>query len=126
MSYMERLLVKWLLVSVISNTNGTIQDKVHLEHLFLLVVDHVLFLFVTEVAGFKSKSNIIEELAFLVLLRVEEESEVVEYVVKQIVDDNSTFDLSRKRIDELIVFLNLAEAIVCPEILEMLVDLPVK
>ena len=82
MSDMERLLVKWLLVSVISNTHGTIQDKVHLEHLFLFVIDHILFLFVTEVAGLKSESHIVEELAFLVLLGVEEESEVVEDVVK--------------------------------------------
>jgi len=41
-------------------------------------------------------------------LGVEEKSEVVEDVIKQVVNYNTSFDTSRERIYELIVFLHLA------------------
>ena len=74
----------------------------------------------------QTESHIVQELAVLVLLWVEEESEVVEYVIEQVVNNNTTLDLARKCINELIVFLDLAEPVVGPEVLEMLVDLAVE
>ena len=41
-------------------------------------------------------------------------------------DDYAAFDLPRQRINELVVFLDLAKAIIGPEVLEVLVDLAVK
>ena len=74
----------------------------------------------------KAEGNIIEELAIFVLLGIEEEAEVVEDVIKEVMDDYAAFDLSRQRVNELIVFLDLAEAIIGPEILEVLIDLAVE
>jgi len=40
--------------------------------------------------------------------------------------DYASLNLSRQRIDELIVLLNLAQSIVQPVVLKVLVDLPVE
>ena len=41
-------------------------------------------------------------------------------------DDYTALDLPRQRVNELIVLLDLAEAIIGPEVLEVLVDLAVE
>ena len=122
---LERLLVQRLLVRVVTYAYKSIEDEVHLEDFLLLVIDDVLLLFLAEVARLESEGHIVEELAVLVRLRIEEEAEVVEDVIKQVMDDYAAFDLSRQRINELVVFLDLTQAIICPEVLEVLVDLAV-
>lgn len=121
-----RLLLERLLVGVIPDTHGALQNEIHLKDLLFFVIDHILFLLVAKVARLQSECHIIKELAILVLLRVEEETEVVENVVEEVVHNDATLDLAGQRIDELIVFLDLAEAIVSPEVLEVLIDLAVK
>ena len=74
----------------------------------------------------KAESNIVEELAIFVLLWIEEKAEVVEDIIEEVMDDYTALDLPRQRINELIVILDLAEAIIGPEILEVLVDLAVE
>ena len=74
----------------------------------------------------KAESNIVEELAIFVLLWIEEKAEVVENIIEEVMDDYTALDLPRQRINELIVLLDLAEAIIGPEILEVLVDLAVE
>ena len=46
-------------------------------------------------ARLESEGHIIEELALLILLRSEKEPKVVEYVIKEIVDDDAALDLPR-------------------------------
>ena len=111
---------------MIANADCTIQDEVHLQDFFFFVIDDVLVFFLTEVPRLKAKCNIIQELAVLVLLRIEEEAEVVEDVIEQVMDDYAAFDLPRQRINELVVFLDLTQSIIGPEVLEVLVDLAVK
>lgn len=41
---------------------------------------------------FQTERNIVEELAVFIFLRVEEESEVVKDVIKQVVDQNAAFN----------------------------------
>jgi len=55
-----------------------------------------------------------QELAVLVSLRVEKDSEVVKDVIEQVVHDDAAFDRARQRIYEIIVFVDLFEAIVIP------------
>ena len=126
MRYFEWLLVQRLLVRVITDANESIEDEVHLQDFLLLVIDDVLLLFLAEVTRFESKRHIVEELAVLIRLRVEEEAEVVEDVIEEVMDDYAAFDLPRQRINELVVFLDLTQAIIGPEVLEVLVDLAVK
>ena len=121
-----RLLLQGLLVGVIADTDCALKDKVHLKDFFLFVVDDILLLLVAEVARLQSESHIVEELAVLVLLWVEEESEVVENVVEQVVNDDAALDLTGQGVDELVVFLHLTKTVVCPEVLEVLVDLSVE
>ena len=111
---------------MIANTNCTIQDEVHLKDFLFLVIDDILVFFLAEVSGLKAKGNIIEELAIFVLLWIEEEAEVVEDVIEEVMDDYTALDLPWQRVNELVVFLDLAEAIIGPEILEVLVDLAVE
>jgi hypothetical protein len=119
--FLERLLVQ-----MVSHANSSADNEIHLEDFFLLVIDDVLVLLLAKVSGLQPEGNIVEELAILVLLGVEEETEVVEDVIEEIVDNNSTLNAAREGINELIVFLNLAQSVVGPVILEMLVNLPVE
>ena len=125
MSDMEGFLVERLLVRVVTNTDCSVENEVHLEDFFLFVIDHVLFLFLAKVSRLQAKGNVVEELAVLVGLGVEEEAEVVEDVIEQVMNDNAAFDLPGKGVDELVVLLHLTQSIVLPEVLEVLIDLPV-
>jgi len=109
-----------------TDTDGTIDDEVHLKHLLLFVIDDILIFFVAEVARFEPEGDIVQELAILVLLRVEEEAEVVENIVKEVMDDDTSLDLAWESVDKLIVLLHLAEPVVEPVVLEVLVDLAVE
>ena len=120
------LLLKRLLVSVITDADISIEDEVHFEDLFFFVVDHVFVFLLAEMAWLQSEGYIVEELAILVLLRVKEEPEVIEDVVEQIVHNDASFDLARQSINELVVFLDLAQSVVGPEVLEVLIDLAVQ
>lgn len=57
---------------------------------------------------------------------IEKDPEVVKNIVKQVVHNDASLDTRRQSVDELIVFLNLLEAVVRPKVLEVLVDLAVK
>ena len=126
MSNLERHFVKWLLVSVEADSNCAVHDEVHLQDFFFLVVDHIFVLLVAEMTRLQSKGHVVKELAVLVLLGIEEEAEVVEYVIKEVVDDNASLNLAWQGIDELVVLLNLAEPVVEPVVLEVLVDLAIE
>lgn len=123
---LEWHLVQRLLVGVEADADSAVQDEVHLKHLFLLIIDDVLVLFLAEVARLEAKGHIVKELTVLVLLRVEEETEVVEDVIKQVVHNDATLNLAWQRIDKLVVLLHLAQSILSPVLLEMLINLAVK
>ena len=126
MSNLERHFVKWLLVSVEADSNCAVHDEVHLQNFLFLVVDHIFVLFVAEMTRLQSKGHVVKELTVLVLLGIEEEAEVVEYVIEEVVDDNASLNLAWQGIDELVVLLNLAEPVVEPVVLEVLVDLAIE
>ena len=126
MSNLERHFVKRLLVCVEADSNCAVYDEVHLQDFLFLVVDHIFVLLVAEMTRLQSKGHVVEELTVLVLLGIEEEAEVVEYVVEEVVDDNASLNLAWQGIDELVVLLNLAEPIVEPVVLEVLVDLAIE
>lgn len=111
---------------MVSDTDCSVKNKVHLKDFFLFVIDDVLFFLIAKVPRLESEGHIVEEFAILVLLRIEKESEIVEDVIEQVVNDNATFDLPGQCVDELVVFLHLTESIVCPEVLKVLIDLPVE
>ena len=60
------------------------------------------------------------------LLGVKEVAEVIENVVKKIVDYDATLDRPRKSAYKFIVFLHLSQAVVGPVVLEVVVDLVVQ
>lgn len=92
---LERFPLKWLLIGMEPNANCSIEDEVHLKDFFLLVVDDLLVFLLWKVTRLQTESHIVQKFAVLVFLRVEEESEVVEYVVEQVVNNDTTLDLSR-------------------------------
>ena len=89
---MEPLLLQGLLVHVVADSNLSLRDKVHLEYFFLFVIYHILVFFVAEMPWLQSKGDIVEEFTLFVLLRIEEETEVVEDIVEEIVDNDSSLD----------------------------------
>lgn len=82
MRYLEWLLLQRLLIRVEPDANSAIEDEVHFEDFFFFVIDHILVLLVRKVARLQTESHIIQKLAVLVFLRVEEETEVVKNVVE--------------------------------------------
>lgn len=111
---------------MIAYADKSIQNEVHLKDLLFFVIDNIFFLLLAEMTRFKAEGDIVEELAILVRLRVEEETEVVEYVIKKVVHDNASLYLPWKCIDELIVFLNLTESVILPKVLEVLINLAIQ
>ena len=82
MRNLEGHFVQWLLVRMETDAYRASHDEVHFEDFFFLVVDHVLVIFVGEVARLEPEGHIIKKFAILILLRVEEEAEVIKDVVK--------------------------------------------
>lgn len=119
-------LLERLLIQVVSDANRTRNDEVHLQHFLFFIENELLLVLVAEIARHEAKSDIIHKLAVFVLLRVEENAEVVENVVKQVVHYNTSLNATRQCINELIIFLDLVQAVVRPVVLEMLVYLPVQ
>jgi hypothetical protein len=93
-------------------------NKVHLQDFFLFIIDDTLINVTAEMPRFQSKSNIMQEFAVPVLLRVEKEPEVVKDVVKQIVNDYAFLDRSGQCLNEFIVF-DMGESIIGPVVLEV-------
>ena len=92
---LERLPLKWLLIGMEPDSNCSIEDEIHLEDFFFFVVDDLLVFLLGKVTRLQTESHIVQEFAVLVFLRVEEESEVVEYVIEQVVNNDTTLNLSR-------------------------------
>lgn len=118
--------IKRLLVQMVADANRTRRDEVHLEHFLLLIVDDVFVLILSKIARHQSKRNIIEEFAVLVPLGVEKDAKVIKDIVEEVVYDDAAFYATRQRIDEVVVFIDLIQAVVVPEVLEVLVDLSIE
>ena len=125
MGGLESLFLERLLVHVVSDADLALSDEVHFQDLLFFVVDYILVLFLAEVSWFQAKCNVVQELAFLILLWVEEEAEVVEHIIEQVVHDDASFDRARQSVDEVIVFLYLGQTVVSPVVFEVLVNLSV-
>lgn len=111
---------------MITYADCSANDKIHFKNFVFFIVNNIFFLSLSEMARFESVGNVVEKLAVFVLLRVEEKSEVVKNIIKQVVNYDSSLNAPWQWIDELIVLLNLAKSIVGPKIFEMLVDLAVE
>jgi len=111
---------------MVANTNSATNDEVHLKDFLFFVVDYILVLLLRELSWSEAKGHIVEELAVLVLLWVEEESEVVEDVIEQVVDNDATLDRLWQHVDELVVLLHLTQSIVKPVVFKVLVNLLVQ
>jgi hypothetical protein len=67
---------------MVTHANCAAYDEIHLEHFIFFVVNHIFFLTLCEMTRFEAVSNVVEEFAVFVLLRIEEESEVVENIIE--------------------------------------------
>jgi hypothetical protein len=67
-----------------------------------------------------------KELAILVLVRVEEKSEIVEYVIEEVVDNDTSLDIPGQSVNELISFSYFLKSVFGPVVLKMSIDLSVK
>jgi len=113
------------LILIESNTDLSFHDEVHFNYFFLLVIDNTFLLVVREMARSESKSYIMKEFTVLILVRVKEESEVVENIIEKIMDNDTSFDCPWKGTNELISRLNFANSISSPIVLKVRVDLSV-
>ena len=67
---------------MIANADSPCDDKVHLKDFLLFVKNNVFVRVVPKKSGLKAESHIIQKLRVFLLLRIEENAEVVENVVK--------------------------------------------
>lgn len=118
--------IERLLVKMVAYADRTRRDEVHLEHFLLLIVDDVFVLILSKIARHQSKRNIVEEFAVLIPLGVEKYAKVIKDIVEEVVHDDAALDATRKRIDEVIILVDLIQAVVVPKVLEVLVDLSIE
>ena len=78
----EPPLLKWLLVQVVADPNSAGHDEVHFKDLLLLIKNDVFVLLLTEVSGHETECNFVQKFTVFVLLGIEENPEVVEYIIK--------------------------------------------
>jgi len=57
-------------------------DEVHLQYFFFFVENDIFVILIREIARHKSEGNIVEELAVLVFLGIEENPEIVENIIE--------------------------------------------
>ena len=67
---------------MVSDAHSATDDEVHFSDLFFFIIQDVLSLLLREVTGQQTKCYIVEELGAYVLLRVEEDSEVVKNIIE--------------------------------------------
>lgn len=107
-----------LLKHVETDPHSPRYDEVHLEDLLFFIVDHALIRVTTKMSRFQPKGHIMQEFTIPVFLRVEEETEVVKDIVKQIMDHNPLLNTPRQRLNKLII-LHMSQPIIRPIILKM-------
>jgi hypothetical protein len=76
------LLAQSLSHQIISDTNYSFLDKVHLAYLILFVKDQPFFFGCLVFTGPETKTDIIKKFGVFVFLSVEEKSESVEYIIE--------------------------------------------
>jgi hypothetical protein len=97
---------KPLIIDVVSNSNLSLLYEVHLGNFLFLIKDEVIESIIIKLSWLESKANIVEELGIFVLLSVEEESVVVDDVIKQVVKNDKLLDLFWQLVKKFIVFRN--------------------
>jgi hypothetical protein len=122
----EPILLQRLLDGCVPDPNASAENEIHFEHLLLLIVDQSFINILAEVAGLQPVGYVVEELGIPVALRVEELLKVLEDVVEEVVNNDGTLDALGQSVEEFVVFADLAQAVVGPEVLVVLVDLPVQ
>lgn len=122
----ESASIQRLLVKMVADADRTRRDEVHLEHFLLLIVDDVFIFILSKITGHQSKRNIVKEFTVLIPLGVEKYAKVIKDIVEEVVHDDAAFDATRQRIDEVIILVDLIQAVVVPKVLEVLVDLSIQ
>lgn len=110
-----------------SYPDSATEDKVHFEDFCFFIVNYTVFVLVVgKRSWFQSKCNVSQELTIFIFLRIEEESKVVENVIKQVMHNDARADWLWELVNKVIVFFHFSNSIVTPVVFEMLVNLSVK
>ena len=120
---MEQFLRKTLRHEIIADSNSTFLDEIHLRYFILFIKNKLIVLSEIKHSGLDVEANIIQELGLHVFNCKEEGSELVDHVVKQIVQDHVSSNSLRALIKILIIFLDTFDPVICPVERKVLVDL---
>ena len=118
----ELLLTESLGHHVVSNSNHSLLDEVHICNFIFFIKDQLVVLSVLEFCWLQSKANVVNKLGTDVLISVEENSVAEDDVVEQVMQHNVSFYYSRTLVEELVVLCDRGQPIIRPVIGEVLVD----
>ena len=108
---------------IVTDANVSLDDEVHVRYLIFFVNYQVVTIGLIEFLGLEAKANVVQELGLNVLVGVEEVAELEDYIVKQVVDKYMSLYLPWTLVEVLIVFVHAEEAVLCPVVGEVIVNL---
>ena len=108
---------------IVTDANVSLDDEVHVRYLIFFVNYQVVTIGLIEFLGLEAKANVVQELGLNVLIGVEEVTELEDYIVKKVVDKYMSLYLPGTLVEVLIVFVHAEEAVLCPVVGEVIVNL---
>ena len=100
----ELLLAESLGHHVVSNSDHSLLDEVHICNFIFFVKDQLVVLSVLEFRWLQSKANVVNELRVDIFIRIEENSVAEDDVIEQVMQHNISFYYSWTLVEELVVF----------------------
>ena len=118
----ELLLTESLGHHVVSNSDHSLLDEVHICNFIFFIKDQLVVLSVLEFCWLQSKANVVNELGTDVFIRVKENSIAENDIIEQVMQHNVSFYYSRTLVEELVVLCDRGQPVICPVVREVLVD----
>ena len=113
---LKLVLTQSLSHKVVSNANFSFLDKVHMRNFIFFIKNQRIIdvIVVLKLSWNKTKANIVQELGVKVIKSIEEGSEFVNHIVKQVLEDKMLLYSSGTLVEKLVVLFYRFESVICP------------
>jgi len=108
---------------IVPDADVSLHDEVHVRYLVFFVNYQVVGISLVEFLRLETETNVEQELGLHVLIGIEEVTELENYVIKKVVDKDMSLYLSWTLVEVLIVFVHAKEAVLCPVVGEVIINL---
>lgn len=101
----KAILLLWetLAKKIVTNSDTSLLDKVHVRHFIFLVQNKAHGFLAIEFLGLETEADVIKELGLLCFIRVEKGTVLIDDVVEKVLDHNVFLYLARALIQVLVI-----------------------